>query len=358
MIRSLRMLLWLRWRLAWHQWRREPLILQIVGAVAAGAGALLLVIGSLTGFLAGSILAPGMPPGAHRLIGHVLTAAALYVEILDLSVALQRGELPEIRKLLILPVSPGELFVVHMLGFPLWHTRVGLWATSMAFLTGPALKDGPRWLWLMPAVTALLAGMGVSRYCAHALSVARVRNPEGRRLLGSGFVLLLVVLISLAACLVQPMPPAQRTPGPNRVLQADPAQDARQQAVLQITVWERILQPLETWVPPSGSAARSGSSRKVGSRPSSLSPRPSLHGPGWAGGSLAGSPGKGAAPRRGGAAVSGPGWNGVKQPGARLVQSSVGNCPGCCPAQLQWHLPRFMPRGASRRFSYHSPLPW
>lgn len=38
----------------------------------------------------------------------------------------------------------------------------------------------------MPVVTVLLAGMGVSRYYAHALSVVRVRNPAGRRLPGSG----------------------------------------------------------------------------------------------------------------------------------------------------------------------------
>lgn len=80
-----------------------------------------------------------MPPGVHRLIGHGLTATVLYVEILGLSVALQ-GELPEIRKLLILPVSSGELFKAHRLGFLLSHMRVGLCATSMAFLTGPALK--------------------------------------------------------------------------------------------------------------------------------------------------------------------------------------------------------------------------
>lgn len=57
-------------------------------------------------------------------------------------------------------------------------------------------------------------------------------------------------MVSLAAHHPQPTPPAQRTPGPNRVFQADPAQDARQQAVLQITVWERILRPLETRLPP------------------------------------------------------------------------------------------------------------
>lgn len=114
------------------------------------------------------------------------------------------------------------------------------------------------------------------------------------------------------------------------------------------------------WKPgchPSHPAARPGNSRKVGSRPSSLSPRPSLHGPGSAGGSPAASHGKGTTVRRGGAGASGPGCNGVKQPRARHVRGSVGTCPVCCPEQPQWHAPCFMPRDVTRSFSCRSPLP-
>ena len=247
---SFKTLLWLRWRLAYHQWQMEPLPLRVFAAVGLCASAVLLILGPVAGFCAGYLVLPGLPPLGHRLTWHGLTAALLYFELLGLLVAMQRPEALDVQKLLILPVSLGEVFALNLLGFLLNLMRVGLWLTAMGLLTGVSLKAGPRWICLAPAITGLVVATGLSRFWLQSLLTAWARDVRWRRMLAAGLGFLCLLGLTTLSRVGQPgvahpppatpdvtvSAPSPRGPGPEQP-------GAR-------TNLEGVLKLWEIWVPP------------------------------------------------------------------------------------------------------------
>lgn len=194
----LRTILWLRRRISRNQWSRAGSFAKFlhVGFVALGA---VVSIGGLALGIGLGIALSG-PSGALRdpekllAIWDVLVGVFLFFWVGYLLVDVQRSETVDAAKLLHLPVTHGQVFVLNYLA---------AWVTPMVIATAPGLLGfaiglsmgiGARFLWLVPLVLGFFILVTSFTYWLRGWLAALMANPRRRRSIlvgvGMGVVLL------------------------------------------------------------------------------------------------------------------------------------------------------------------------
>lgn len=178
-----RAFLWLRWRLRVNQLRRGGIVNTILVAIL-GVGVVLLGLGLFGGSIAFGALAfaeRSPPPHVLMYIWDGIVAAFLFFWATALLADLQRSEPLTIGKILHLPVSPGNAFVINYLSSLFSITLYLFLSVSVGFTIGLTVSRGPWLLLIFPVLAAFFLMMTALTYQFQGWLAALMSNPRRRR---------------------------------------------------------------------------------------------------------------------------------------------------------------------------------
>ncbi|HAV62535.1 MAG TPA: hypothetical protein DCY13_09245, partial [Verrucomicrobiales bacterium] len=191
----LRTVLWLRWRLSRNQLRRTGVFAQILLVLVVilalggvfGAGA--------TGLLLGLVVFPEVGVEKVMYVIDGVMVGFLFMWIIGLVVDVQRSEAVDLQRLLHLPVTLKDAFLVN---FAASHITVSLGLAVPAVFglaLGLALATDLRWLLLVPLFLAFVFLVSTWTYCVRGWLVQLMVNPRRRRAI---IILLTAAIVVLA----------------------------------------------------------------------------------------------------------------------------------------------------------------
>jgi ABC-2 type transport system permease protein len=236
-------LLWLRWRLTRNQWRRGGEINAVIMMVIAWIGVSLGVVGGIAGILGGWLGLAKSPPWAIMLIWDGLVAVFLFFWLLGIVAELQRSEMIDLGRLLHLPVSVREVFVLNYVASHL-SLSLAIVAPTMVGLTfGLVLGRSVAMALLAPLVFAFFFAITAWTYCLRGWLASLMVNQRRRRTIVVGVTVAFVLLAQMPNFVINVWPGIARphhSRGSSDATEpgaADRADEERQLGVLSRAHW-------------------------------------------------------------------------------------------------------------------------
>lgn len=157
-------LLWLRWRLTRNQWRRGGQVNAVIMMVATWIGLSFGVVGGIAGILGGIFGLTKSPPWGIMLAWDGLVAVFSFLWLLGIVTELQRSEMIDLGRLLHLPVSLREVFVINYIASHLSLSLAIMVPTMLGLTLGLALGRGLSMALLGPLVVAFFFAISAWTY--------------------------------------------------------------------------------------------------------------------------------------------------------------------------------------------------
>ncbi len=140
---QLKTIFWLRWRLMRNQWARSGGLGAVI-SVLVGFGAIVAALGFFVLALLGAVFGlRAVEPKVIMEIWMGVTAGFLFFWMIGLLTELQRSESIDLTKLMHLPVSLGQLFVVNYLVSHFTLCIVIMVPVMMGLAIGLVIARGP-----------------------------------------------------------------------------------------------------------------------------------------------------------------------------------------------------------------------
>lgn len=190
---QLRTIFWVRWRLSQNQWRRAGKLNTILTWLFLVLGSLGALAGGVAGFYAGSYLIKGSPL-TLLLVWDGVIAAFLFFWLIGILSEIQRSEAIDLAKLLHLPISARDVFVINYLASLFTPSIILLLPGMVGLSFGLAVSAGPSMLLLLPSVVGFLFMTTAWTYCLRGWLVALMVNKRRRRAIITGIGLTAILL--------------------------------------------------------------------------------------------------------------------------------------------------------------------
>jgi hypothetical protein len=155
-LEHLKAILWLRWRLTINQWRRAGtfnfvlMMILVCSTLAFAALSFFLAIGL------GIFLLPKATPMAVMVVWDVMIGVLLFSWSISLLVEIQRMELLSLEKLLHLPMSLRDAFLLNYLSSLICLNIACFFPASIGLCIALSITHGPRMLILVPMVLSFI----------------------------------------------------------------------------------------------------------------------------------------------------------------------------------------------------------
>jgi len=189
-----RAILWLRFRLSRNQFIRAGKFNAVLSIIMFG---LLLVAGlglGVAGLLLGPLAATKASPGVLLLICDGLICGFLFVWLTGLMVDLQRSESIDLDRLLSLPISLKQVFVLNYAASHFTPSIILFLPAIIGFCLGVVFGAGPLMLLLLPLALSFILMITAWTYCLRGWLAALMMNKRRRRAIvvwiTAGFILL------------------------------------------------------------------------------------------------------------------------------------------------------------------------
>lgn len=216
---QLRTVLWLRWRLTRNQWSRGGRINAFLAVVMAVVVVLLGLAGGVGGTLAGAFLLGHTASWSLLLAWDALVCALLFFWTLGLVTEIQRSESIDLSRLLHLPISLGQVFVVNYLASHLTLSLILFVPAMLGLAAGLVWSRGWLMLGLAPLALGFIFMLSAWTYCLRGWLVSLMVNKRRRRAIIVGITTAFMLLSQVPNLLInvfhdrtQPRP--GRVPGP------------------------------------------------------------------------------------------------------------------------------------------------
>ena len=225
---QLRGMLWLRWRLTRNQWRRHGQINALITLILVICLLCLAAVGGLVGIAVGRLALAGASPTASMLVWDGLVVLFLAFWAAGIIAELQRSEVLDIGRLLYLPVSLRDVFLLNYLSSH-FSLSLALFLPFMLGLTaGLVLGDGVAMILLFPLILTFFFMVTAWTYCLRGWLAALMVNKRRRRAIIMGVTMALVLLSQLPNLLMnishrREMAPPPQTPAVVQQPQHGPA---------------------------------------------------------------------------------------------------------------------------------------
>jgi hypothetical protein len=191
---QLKTILWLRWRLTRNQWTRSQGLAAVLAAIIAAAA---LVLGGacfVGGLLAGIFGLAQAKPVAVWGVWLGVTLAFLFFWLIGLLQELQRSESIDLQRLMHLPVSLGQIFVINYLASHLAFSILVAVPAMMGLAFGLAISRGPAMLLLVPLALGMVSMITAWTYCLRGWLAGLMSNPRRRRSVITAIILAFILL--------------------------------------------------------------------------------------------------------------------------------------------------------------------
>jgi hypothetical protein len=178
---QLKTIFWLRWRLMRNQWARSGGLGAVI-SVLVGFGALVAAVGFFVLALLGAVF--GLRAAEPKVIMEIwmgVTAGFLFFWMIGLLTELQRSESIDLTKLMHLPVSLGQLFVVNYLVSHFTLCIVIMVPVMMGLAIGLVIARGPEMVLLIPLALSMVVMISAWTYYVRGWLASLMSNPRRRR---------------------------------------------------------------------------------------------------------------------------------------------------------------------------------
>jgi len=194
---QLQAMLWLRWRLTRNQWRRGGTLNAVIMFVVTAACLTGAVVGGVAGVAIGALALGDAPPLAVMVVWDVLVMLFLFSWAIGLLTELQRSELLDVSRMLHLPVSVQDVFVLNYVASN-FSPSVAMTLPAMLGLTvGLVLGRGPAMVLLVPLVLGFFFMITAWTYCLRGWLAALMVNKRRRRAIVMGVTMAIVLAAQL-----------------------------------------------------------------------------------------------------------------------------------------------------------------
>ena len=191
---QLRTILWLRWRLTRNQWRRDGGWGAVITVLVLFFAVVITIGVSVGGFCGGYFGLAHAPPEIALLVWDGVAGVFLFFWAIGVLTEIQRSETIDIGRLLHLPISLRDVFIVN---FVVSHFSVSiiLFVPGMlALIVGQAIGQSARMLLLAPVVLGFVFMVTAWTYCLRGWLVALMVNKRRRRTILATLGLALVLV--------------------------------------------------------------------------------------------------------------------------------------------------------------------
>lgn len=191
---QLQAILWLRWRLTRNQWARGsalgPVMLVVVTVIAVclGLGA------GVAGVAVGWFGLREMPPEVLLLVWDVLVVVFLFMWTTGVAAELQRADMMDLGRLLHLPVSLPQIFLLNYVASHLSMSLVMMGPAMVGLAVGLSLGGRPAMVLLLPLIVGFFFMITAWTYCLRRWLAGLMANPRRRRAIVVGITLCMVLL--------------------------------------------------------------------------------------------------------------------------------------------------------------------
>ena len=194
---QLRAMIWLRWRLTWNQWQRGGGLNAAIAMIVTIGLLFAILIGGVVGLAGGAFGLSQASPHTARLVWDALVAAFLFWWATALITELQRSEILDLGRLLYLPVSVRDVFLLNYVATQLTFSLALMLPAMLGLTLGLMLARGPAMLLLLPLVVGFFFMITAWTYCLRGWLAALMVNKRRRRAIIMGITMAFVLLSQL-----------------------------------------------------------------------------------------------------------------------------------------------------------------
>jgi len=194
---QLRTILWLRGRLMRNQWSRSGKLNAVLTMIAVAIGYVIAVAGAFGGVLAGAFALAKASPLVILVVWDLIVGAFLFFWMIGVVTELQRSETIDISRMLHLPVSLKDIFLVNYVASHLTFSIILFLPAMLGLCLG--LMLGGRWpmVWMFSLVLGLIFMVTAWTYCLRGWLAALMVNKRRRRAIIAGITFTFILLSQL-----------------------------------------------------------------------------------------------------------------------------------------------------------------
>jgi len=190
-------LLWLRWRLTRNQWRKGGQVSAVITIIAVWIGLSFGVLGGIAGMVGGMFGLAKATPTVVMLVWDGLVAVFSFFWVLGIVTELQRSEMVDLGRLLHLPISVKEVFLLNYLASHMSMSLAIIAPTMFGLTLGLVLGHGVAMTLLAPLILAFFFTITAWTYCLRGWLAALMVNQRRRRTVIVAVTMAFVLLAQL-----------------------------------------------------------------------------------------------------------------------------------------------------------------
>ena len=193
----LRTILWLRWRLTRNQWSRGGTVNAVLTMIVFAAGLIVGFVGAIVGLLVGLFVLHDASPRSMLAIWDVFVLAFLFFWMIGFVSEIQRAETIDIGRMLHLPISLRDVFLVNFLASHLTPSIILFLPGTLGLALGLTLGRSWTMLALFPLVLGFVFMITAWTYCLRGWLVTLMTNPRRRRAIIAGITFAFILITQL-----------------------------------------------------------------------------------------------------------------------------------------------------------------
>jgi ABC-2 type transport system permease protein len=192
-----RTIIWLRWRLSRNQWSRGGKLNAVLTLIIAFIGLALSFVGGIAGLLAGTFVLSKAPPPVMLIVWDLIFGVFLFMWLAGIVSEIQRSETIDISRLLHLPISLRNVFVINYLASHVTASII-LFLPGMLGLSAGLILGGRGFMILMfPLVLGVIFMITSWTYCLRGWLITLMMNKRRRRTIIAGVTFAFILLSQL-----------------------------------------------------------------------------------------------------------------------------------------------------------------
>ncbi|MFC1795361.1 hypothetical protein ACFL3Q_17465, partial [Planctomycetota bacterium] len=191
---QLRTIIWLRWRLSRNQWSRGGKLNAVLTIIIVVIGLGIGFIGGIVGVLLGTFALAKASPQVMLLVWDMIIGFFLFFWLAGIVSEIQRSETVDISRLLHLPISLRNVFLINYVASHL-TTSIILFLPAMLGLSLGLILGGRGFMILMfPLALSVVFMITAWSYCLRGWLVTLMMNKRRRRTIIAGITFSFILL--------------------------------------------------------------------------------------------------------------------------------------------------------------------
>ena len=194
---QLRTIIWLRWRLSRNQWSRGGTLNAVLTLIITLIGLGLSLVGGFAGLVGGSLLLSKVPPPVMLVVWDLIFGVFLFMWLAGVVSEIQRAETIDISRLLHLPISLKNVFVINYIASHLTFSIIFFLPVMLGISTGLILGGRGFMVLMIPLVLCVVFMITSWTYCLRGWLVTLMMNKRRRRTIIAGVTFTFILLSQL-----------------------------------------------------------------------------------------------------------------------------------------------------------------